>query len=320
MNIDLLLAESQPAERGLLATALRNLPGVRVSEAANGREAVTSLGRATFSAVVCPVQLEDIRSSQLVGLIRGGVCGFPNTPIIVIADLPAVLAAAGPGDPHTFYLRSAEPTALADQVLSLITERPRPSVLLVEDDLAYAQYCADQLRPFYDLEIRSDGKSALAAWRARRHHAILLDLMLPGISGEELLKIICLENPSQPVVILTSNDGPGMHEQMVFSGASSFLSKGNPTRAIASTIESVLKEQQCHSLAHTWLGQQDNYRSLASRVHAAHYSLARGQASHATHHLSEAIAICPVNGPTDDEWATLLSESDSPSEGLQGMK
>jgi DNA-binding NarL/FixJ family response regulator len=319
MKTDVLLADSQLAERTLLATALRALPDVRVSEASNGREAVTSLSRATFSAVICPLELEDVRALQLVGLIRGGVCGFPNTPAIVLTDVPDILAAAGAGDPHTFYLRTADPAELADQVLTLVTQRPRPTVLLVEDDVAYAQYCADLLRPFYDLEIRNDGKSALAAWRARRHQVILLDLMLPGLSGEDILRMVAAERPRQPVIILTSNDGPGKHEEMVFGGAAAFLSKGDNTRTIAAAIEAALKEQQCESLTNTWQGQQTRYRSLATRVHAAHYSLTRGQASNASHHLSEALAICPVNGPTDDEWAALLADSELP-EGPRGFK
>jgi DNA-binding NarL/FixJ family response regulator len=319
MNIDLLLVESQPAERALLASALRALPGVRVSEAPSGRDAVTSLSRATFAAVICPLHLADIRSSQLIGLVRGGVCGIPHTPVIVIADVPDVLAAAGAADPQTFYLRTDDPADLADQILTLVTQRPRPTVLLVEDDTAYAQYCADLLRPFYELEIRADGKSALAAWRARKHQVLLLDLMLPGLSGEELLGIVAAEHPGQPVIILTSNDGPGKHEQLVFAGAAAFLSKGRAAREIAAAIETALKERQFESLTTTWQGQQDKYRSLATRVRAAHYTLTRGQASHATHHLSEALAICPVHGPTDDEWASLLVESEPP-EGNRGLK
>lgn len=319
MKTDLLLAESQVAERTLLSAALRALPNVRVSEASNGREAATSLSRATFSALICPLQLQDVRASQLVGMIRGGACGIPNTPVIVVTDVPDILAAAGAGDPHTFYLRTTGPADLADQILTLVTDRPRPTVLLVEDDSAYAQYCADLLRPFYDLEIRNDGPSALVAWRARRHDVILLDLMLPGLSGDEILGIVAAERPSQPVIILTSNDGPGKHADMVLAGAAAFLSKGDNTRTIAAAIEAALKQHHFESLTSTWEGQQVRYRSLATRVHAAHYSLTRGQASNASHHLSEALAVCPVNGPTDDEWATLLADSEPP-ERPRGLK
>jgi CheY-like chemotaxis protein len=310
MNIDFLLVESEVTERTRLACALRALPDVRVSEASKGREAVTSLSRATFSAVVCPLLLEDIRASQLVGLIRGGGCGFPHTPIVVIADTPDLLALAS-GDPNTFYLRPSEPAVLAEKMLRLIVQRPRPSVLLIEDDLAYARYCAEFLQPFYNVDIRSDGRSGLAAWHAGQYDVILLDLMLPGMRGEDILRLISTEAPAQPVIVLTSNDGLSNHQDLVLSGAAAFLSKGSVAHLIAATIQDVLRDTQCLTLESSWRGERNNLRSLASRVYAAQFSLSRGQAWNATHHLSQALAICPVNGPSDDEWGVLLSDEGS---------
>jgi CheY-like chemotaxis protein len=320
MNIDLLLADGQATERSLLAKALRQLPEVRVSEVSTGREAVTSLGRATFSAVVCGMQLPDLRWSQLQGLIRGGACGFRNTPLLVVTDMPVLLAsAAATNDPNTNFLRGEDPADLADQLVRLITHRPRQNVLLVEDEPQYARFCADLIKPFYDVEIRSEGRSALAAWRARHHQVIVLDLMLPGTSGEELLALIKREKPSQPVLILTSNDGAAKHQEMVLSGAAEFVSKGSAA-TLASAIDRVLRDEQSHALASSLQDETERHRSVISRLHAAHYSLERGQASNATRHLTEALEICPVRGPTDDEWAQMLEENEERGGTLQGLQ
>ena len=319
MHIDLLLADGQPTARSLLAASLRCLPDVRVCEVPTGREAITSLGRATFSAVVCNLELPDIRWSQLQGLIRGGACGFKHTPLIVLTEMPEVASATAPTDPHTTFLRGEDPVDLADRLVQIVTTRPRPSVLLIEDEENYARYCAELIRPFYQVEIRSDGRSALAAWRARKHRVIVLDLMLPGTTGEELLQVIKQENPNQAVLILTSNDGADKHREMVLSGASAFLSKGTDAVTIAGAIAGVLKDEECHALATSWQDASNRHRSVMSRLHAAHYSLERGQASNATRHLAEAIAICPINGPTDDEWAQMLDEQDERDRTPRGV-
>ena len=319
MQIDLLLADGQATPRQLLAAALRSLPDVRVCEVGTGREAVTSLGRATFSAVVCGTQLPDIRWSQLQGLIRGGACGFRNTPLLVVTDMPALLASAtATNDPYTNFLRGEDPADLADQLVRLITHRPRPRVLLVEDEPQYARFCADLIQPFYEVEIRSEGRSAMAAWRARHHDVVVLDLMLPGTSGEELLELIKRERPSQSVLILTSNDGAVKHQEMVLSGAAEFLSKGSAA-TLASAIDRVLRDEQSHALATSLQDETDRHRSVLSRLHAARYSLERGQASKATRHLTEALGICPVGGPTDDEWAQMLEDNEERGnpQGLQ---
>jgi CheY-like chemotaxis protein len=320
MQIDLLLADGQATARQLLAGALRSLPDVRVCEVGTGREAVTSLARATFSAVVCGMQLPDLRWSQLQGLIRSGACGFPNTPLLVLTDMPALLASAtAKNDPYTSFLNGDDPADLADRLVHMITHRPRHSVLLVEDEEQYARFCADLIKPFYEVEIRSEGRSALAAWRARQHHVIVLDLMLPGTSGEELLEVIKREKPSQPVLILTSNDGPEKHQEMVLSGAAEFLSKGSAA-TLASAIDRVLRDEQSHALAASLHDESERHRSVISRLHAAHYSLERGQASNATRHLIEALEICPVRGPTDDEWAQMLEENEERGATPRGVE
>lgn len=319
MQIDLLLADGQATPRQLLAAALRSLPDVRVCEVGTGREAITSLGRATFSAVVCAMELPDIRWSQLQGLIRGGACGFKHTPLLVMTDMPALASVTAAADPYTAFLRGEDPADLADQLVRLITNRPRPSVLLVEDEPQYAKFCADLIQPFYEVETRGDGRSALAAWRARRHQVIVLDLMLPGASGEDLLEKIKGENPNQAVLILTSNDGAAKHQEMVLSGASAFLSKGCDAATLASVIDAVLKDEQCQALTESLQNESERHRSVMSRLHAARYSLERGQASNATRHLAEAIEICPVNGPTDDEWAQLLDDQDERDRTPRGV-
>lgn len=317
MSFDLLLAGFSDPERTLLADALRAVPGVRLKEVCSGRDAVTSLNRATFSGLVCPLDLGDLRASQLVGMIRRGVSGYPRTPVIVLTDAPEMRAMAAAGDSQTFYLNAQHPDSFAAQVIRLLTSNPKSRVLLVEDDPAHADVSATELSKYYEVEVARDGDAGLDAWCARRHDVVLLDLMLPGMSGEEVQRNILTLSPTQPIVILTANAEPEKHQSMVLAGAAAFLSKPIDLRIAAATIDAVLKDQQCDTLTQYARGTEDNFQSVATRVHVAYYNLERGQAANAHHHLQQALNICSVRGPTDDEWATLLSEVDQSHSALK---
>jgi len=282
---------------------------VRVKQVANGRDAVTSLARATFDGVICALRLNDLRAQQFVRMIRSGVVGYQHTQVIVIVDeielhtLAHVKATA-----NTFYLKLSRPSESAEQIHTILTSNPKPRVLLIEDDHTYADHFAKLLAPYYQIEIRSDGYSGMEAWKTRRHDVVLLDLMLPGLSGEEVQRLMLSIYPEQPIVILTANDGTEKHQSMVLAGAAAFLSKGVEPRAAAHVIDAVLTDRKCDHLSADATATQDKYQQLAWRVHAAHYSLSRGQTSSAYRHLEQALNICPVRGPSDDEWSALLSE------------
>ena len=55
----------------------------------------------------------------------------------------------------------------------------------------------------YQVEVEGDGKAGLALCRKLRPAAVVLDLMLPGISGRELCRMLKDTQPETPVVILT---------------------------------------------------------------------------------------------------------------------
>ena len=62
-------------------------------------------------------------------------------------------------------------------------------LLLVEDDPALARGLADNLRfEGYAVEIATTGEVALQLWKNRSFDLVLLDLMLPGISGFDVLR------------------------------------------------------------------------------------------------------------------------------------
>jgi DNA-binding response OmpR family regulator len=307
--MDLLLISSCDAERSLLASTLRQIKGVRVKEASSGKEAAASLAVATPNAVICREVMDDVRSTQLIRMIRNGVFGFDQTPVVVLAERPELMQLCSPSDVHTFYLELVSASETAQRIYDLLKNKPRPTVLYIEDNVDYSTQFGAMLSSQFDLEVQADGASGLSAWLDRRHDVVLLDLMLPSMSGEVVLAAIKAERQNQPVVILTAYDDLEKHKELVLAGASAFLSKGvEPLRA-AATIAAVLKEVEADDMAKENRERETQMRDIAAHVHAAHYNLTRGKTSLANAQLSDAVQSCPSFAPSDDDWLRLVADN-----------
>ncbi|MDR1944093.1 MAG: response regulator transcription factor [Synergistaceae bacterium] len=78
-------------------------------------------------------------------------------------------------------------------------------ILVAEDDSAILVAVADLLRiEGYRVEEASDGLSALERFRDSRPDLVLLDVMMPGMSGYDVCREIRREDPATPVLMLTA--------------------------------------------------------------------------------------------------------------------
>lgn len=85
----------------------------------------------------------------------------------------------------------------------------RKRILVIEDDLHIAEGIELNLTlQQYDVKVARDGIDGLEAWKQWCPHLIVLDLMLPGINGMEILKNIRLEDERLPILILSAKGDP----------------------------------------------------------------------------------------------------------------
>jgi DNA-binding NtrC family response regulator len=82
----------------------------------------------------------------------------------------------------------------------------RRRILVVDDE----PEVLDVLRDFvehlgYEASAAASGEHAIAAMATGRPHVVLLDLMLPGISGLEVLNYLGKHHPTVPVIVITGN-------------------------------------------------------------------------------------------------------------------
>ena len=100
------------------------------------------------------------------------------------------------------------------------------NILVVEDDELMADVLVHGLREeSHKVDLAGDGRVALRLTGATAFDLILLDVMLPGISGLEVAKQLRLRGNSVPVLMLTARDALSDIVTGLDAGADDYLTK-----------------------------------------------------------------------------------------------
>jgi DNA-binding response OmpR family regulator len=119
----------------------------------------------------------------------------------------------------------------------------RRTVLVVEDDPPLRRMIGIFLRAAgYRVCAAEDGPSGLALARDERPDLVLLDLMLPGLDGGEVLRRIKgdARTAAIPVLVLTASVDPPLTEQALRLGATRFLTKPIDSRVLVAHVDAVV--------------------------------------------------------------------------------
>jgi two-component system response regulator ResD len=118
----------------------------------------------------------------------------------------------------------------------------KPRVLLVEDEPGLRMGLADGLRSEgFEVEERADGTSGLARAEAGGLDALVLDLMLPGLDGFEVLRRLRAARRALPVLVLSAR---GEDEDRIHGfeyGADDYVVKPAPLREIVLRLRAILR-------------------------------------------------------------------------------
>jgi len=99
-------------------------------------------------------------------------------------------------------------------------------ILLVEDESKLASFIKRGLvAERYAVDIANDGRSGLELAQTYQYDLVVLDLMLPGMDGGEVLRRIRKENSSVPVLILSARDSVQDKVSQMETGADDYLTK-----------------------------------------------------------------------------------------------
>jgi len=113
-------------------------------------------------------------------------------------------------------------------------------ILFVDDEEELVTTIIERLK-FRDVDAAYElnGASAIERMRKDTFDIVVLDLKLPGISGEETLRVMKQEHPDIPVLIITGH-GSSIMADKVPRGAAGFLAKPINIDDLLARIKEVL--------------------------------------------------------------------------------
>jgi two-component system response regulator RegX3 len=116
-------------------------------------------------------------------------------------------------------------------------------ILIVEDESSLSEPLAFLLgREGYEIEIAADGPAAIAEFDKNGSDLILLDLMLPGISGTEVCREIRTRS-QVPIIMLTAKDSEVDVVVGLELGADDYVTKPYSTRELLARIRAVMRRR-----------------------------------------------------------------------------
>ncbi|MCR8745653.1 response regulator transcription factor [Romboutsia lituseburensis] len=115
------------------------------------------------------------------------------------------------------------------------------NILIVEDDNDINKLLNEIMNSNgYITKSAYSGTEALIYLEMQNFDAVLLDLMIPGLSGEELLLKI-RQNKNMPVIIISAKDDKHTKIDMLKNGADDFISKPFDVDEVLARVESNLR-------------------------------------------------------------------------------
>lgn len=116
------------------------------------------------------------------------------------------------------------------------------TVLVVDDEPVLAEMVSMALRyEGWNIATAGDGSSAIAAARADRPDVVVLDVMLPDMSGLDVLHRLRQENPGLPVLLLTAKDAVEDRIAGLTAGGDDYVTKPFSIEEVVLRLRALLR-------------------------------------------------------------------------------
>ncbi|HWG48585.1 MAG TPA: response regulator transcription factor [Candidatus Acidoferrales bacterium] len=117
-------------------------------------------------------------------------------------------------------------------------------ILIAEDDAPLASFVAKAfLAEEHECQIAADGEEALAKLDAESFDLLILDLILPRLSGVEVLRRIRTRDPELPILILTATDHVTERVSCLDAGADDYLTKPFSFSELSARVRALMRRK-----------------------------------------------------------------------------
>ncbi|HXA87727.1 MAG TPA: response regulator transcription factor [Mycobacterium sp.] len=116
------------------------------------------------------------------------------------------------------------------------------NVLVVDDEAVLAEMVSMALRyEGWNIATAGDGSAAIAAARAQRPDVVVLDVMLPDMSGLDVLHKLREEHPQLPVLLLTAKDAVEDRIAGLTAGGDDYVTKPFSIEEVVLRLRALLR-------------------------------------------------------------------------------
>ena len=122
----------------------------------------------------------------------------------------------------------------------------KPSILIVDDEFGLAELLRDVMRDSgYDVSLAMNGLQALETLDEKRVDLVLTDMMMPELSGSQLLQALRSDprTASLLVVLLTARADSTDVQEGLAQGAADYITKPFQRDVLLSHIRALLQER-----------------------------------------------------------------------------
>jgi len=235
--------------------------GYLVTEANSGEEGLRAAANQRPGAIIVDGVLPGIDGATVIRRIRldGALRGVPCLLLTASEEGGAELRALDAG--ADAFVRKDEDIGLALAKLAAVLRRPisfassdttssllgPKRILAVADSVTYLNELANSLRnEGYDVALAHCGEEALDLIAVQHMDCILLDVLMPGLGGEETCRRIKSAPLFRdiPLIMMTALEDRGAMIQGLGSGADDYISKSSDLEILKARVRAQIRRKQ----------------------------------------------------------------------------
>jgi len=250
---------------------------ISVVQAPNSKVAIDVLRTSQVDLVITEVDIGTVDGWRLARFIRTGILtSHENLPIILVADNYCERIAETTA--RMFDITRVISYSELDLIVEVATQAAQginclnelPHILVIEDTQDTANLVKRMLKNKFVIDLAEDGFIGIEKFKQNSYDLILLDIMMPGMTGDEVLEVLLELKPQQIIIAMTAHGTIDLAELMLTKGASDYIQK--PFKAeqlrkicdIAAKREDFLiSHQQFSSKSLALANEQQKYNSLS---------------------------------------------------------
>lgn len=241
-RLPVLVVDDDEPTRRLVQTVMRR-SGYDTETATNGGEAIALLRERAYSAVVLDMMMPRVGGRDVIDFLSTSGSTIPV--VICSAAGPAALTGVDPAVVKAVIRKPFDVNEFIHSVTSVAQGSAQPIRVLVVDDDERARYTLRAFLGPADVIESDTGDKALGILREKPMDVVLLDLILPGTPGEDILRQIGETEGLRdvPVVVVTSRILTADERADLLRYAVAVIYKGDLSRqALTDAIGQALKK------------------------------------------------------------------------------